>query len=229
MATAQTIINNARTDMAMDPGKELWSDTQLLRYLNEGLSFLYAKSDFKFRFENATFSLVASQANYSYAADFGKLLWAKRIDGDATSTESDESTLDIITDDLATWQQSVDLDKTGDIPQYIYEEGGEFKVWPIPNATAAARWTIEYQYSEYPTTLTTTDTPGIPAQWHFVLEHYVRYRAFASKPGSSMKTFAADALSEWEKWSAKAVADMLARQNEDMTYYMPKLPSKPLK
>jgi len=224
--TAQTIIDNAREDMAMDPGKELWSDTQLLRYLNEGLSFLYAKADFKFRFETATFALVAAQDNYTPAADYGKLLWAKKIDGDAASTEADESPVTIITDDLATWQQSVDLDKTGDIPAYIYEEAGELKVWPVPTATAAARWTIEYGYSEYPATLATTDSPAIPSEWHFVLEHYVRYRSFASKPGSSMKTFAADALSEWEKWSAKAIADMLARQNEDMTYYMPKLPSK---
>lgn len=229
MATAQGIINNARTDMAMDPGKELWSDAQLLRYLNEGLSFLYAKSDFKFKFQNTSFALVAGQANYSYASDYGKLLWAKRIDGDAASTEADESPLTVITDDLDTWQEDVDLDKTGDIPEYIYEEASELKIYPVPTATAAARWTIEYQYSEYPDTLTVTSTPGIPSEWHFVLEHYIRYRAFASKPGSSMKSFAADALSEWEKWSAKAVADMLKRQDEDMTYYMPKLPSKPRK
>lgn len=230
MATAQTIVDNARTDMAMDPGKELWSDMQLIRYLNEGLSFLYAKSDFKFRFQNATISpLIAGQANYAYATDFGKMLWAKRIDGDAASGESDESLLTIVTDGLATWQQKVDLDKTGDIPQYIYQEAGELKIWPIPTADAAARWTIEYQYTEYPDTLTSADTPGIPSEWHFVLEHYVRYRAFASKPGSQMRTFAADALSEWERWSAKAIADMLARQNEHMTYYMPILPSKPRK
>lgn len=226
MATAQTIIDNARTDMAMDPGKELWSDAQLLRYLNEGLSFLYAKSDFEFKMQSATFPLVAGQDNYSFASDYGKLLWAKRVDGDATSTESDESVLDVITDNLVEWQQTVDLDKTGDIPEYMYEEGGEFKIWPIPTATAAGRWTIKYQYSEYPDTLTAASTPGIPSEWHFVLEHYVRYRSFASKPGSSMKTFAADALSEWEKCSAKAVSDMLMRQNEDPTYYMPQLPSK---
>jgi len=227
MATAQQIIDDSRTDIAIDPGKEVWSDAQLLRYLNEGISFVYAKNNYKFEWKDGTVTpLVDGTAGYAYAADFRRLLWAKLVDGDATSTENDEYNLTQVTDTLGDFQQGRDMDKQGDTPEYIYEEDGQFKLWPIPNATAAARWTIKYKYSETPDVLTGVDTPAFPSEWHFVLNHYVRYRAFASKPGAANKDFASDALGEWELWSAKAIADMAHREGERMTYVPQALPSK---
>ncbi len=228
MATAQTIIDNARADMKIDPGKVIWTDSQLLRFVNEALAFLYERAEFKFEWKETTISpLVDGQAAYAYATDYRSLLWAKLVDGDAVSTGADESSLTIVTDTLGSFQQNRDMDYEGDQPGYIYEEDSKFKIWPIPNATAAARWTIKYKYSEFPTTLGLLDSPEFPGQWHNILEHYVRYRAWGSLPGPQNQASASNALGEWDGWSAKAVYDMLHRQDEFLTFRMPVLPTKP--
>ena len=88
--TAQEIIDNARTDMAIDPGKEIWTDSQLLRYLNEATSFLYAKANWKYEFEDGTVALlVLNQANYALPADFRRMLWVKIVDGTKPVTSNE--------------------------------------------------------------------------------------------------------------------------------------------
>ena len=227
MATIQTIIDNARSDIRIDPGKVIITDASLVRYANEAVNLLYTKSDFKFKFKDGTITpLVAGQANYTPATDYGKLLWAKLVDGDADSTQNDEGILIDVTDDLANWQQERDMDYQGDTPAYIYEEDSVFKLWPIPNATAVARYTVKYKYSEISDVLTTASTPSFPSRWHFVLEHYIRYRAFSSMPGVQNQALAQAALSEWNAWSPKVVNDMLVRSGEAMSYNMTKLPTK---
>lgn len=226
MATIDTIVNNTREDLKIDPGKQIWTDTQLTRWTNEGISFIYAKSDFKFEFKEATFALVDGTAAYAYASDFRKMLWAKIVDTTAADTGADETELTIITDTLTDFQREHDMDADGDAPSYIYEEDGQLKVWPVPNASAAAKYTIKYKYTEYPDTYTLLDTPDFPAEWHFVLEHYNRYRAWSELPGAKNEQKAATALQEWEMWSAKAIADMLDREQEKLTFRPPVLPFK---
>lgn len=227
MATIQTIIDNARTDIRIDPGKVIITDASLVRYANEAVNLLYAKADYKFKFKDGTVALlVAGQANYTPATDYGKLLWAKLVDGDADSTQVDESVLINVTDDLVNWQQERDMDYQADAPAYIYEEDSVFKVWPIPNAAAVARYTIKYKYSEISDVLTTASTPSFPIRWHFILEHYIKYRAFAGMPGAQNQALAQSALSEWNAWLPKVTHDMLVRQDEAMSYGMVKLPSK---
>jgi len=223
--TAQEIIDNARTDMAIDPGKEIWTDAQLLRYLNEAASFLYAKANWKYEFEDGTVALlVLNQANYALPADFRRMLWVKIVDGTKPVT-SNEAIIPMVTNTLSDFQQTRDMDATGTGPSYTYIEDGDLYVWPLPNATAVATYSLKFKYVKYPAELTGVGTPIFPAEWHFILGHYIRYRAFASKPGGSNKSFAQDALNEWELWSKKAIADMLHLQDERLSYIMPLLPS----
>ena len=223
--TAQEIIDNARTDMAIDPGKEIWTDAQLLRYLNEGASFLYAKASWKYEFKEGTVNpLVLNQPNYTLPTDFRRMLWIKVIDNTMPAT-ANSSVIPLVTNTLTDFQQTRDMDATGIGPSFAYIEDGELYVWPLPNATSVATYSLKFKYVKYPATLTGTDTPIFPAEWHFILGHYIRYRAFASKPGGSNKTFAQDALNEWELWSKKAIADMLHIQDERLSYIMPTLPS----
>ena len=223
--TAQEIIDNARTDMAIDPGKEIWTDAQLLRYLNEAASFLYAKANWKYEYEDGTVALlVLNQANYALPADFRRMLWVKIVDGTKPVT-SNEAIIPMVTNTLSDFQQTRDMDATGTGPSYTYIEDGDLYVWPLPNATAVATYSLKFKYVKYPAELTGVGTPIFPAEWHFILGHYIRYRAFASKPGGSNKSFAQDALNEWELWSKKAIADMLHLQDERLSYIMPLLPS----
>ena len=223
--TAQEIIDNARTDMAIDPGKEIWTDSQLIRYLNEATSFLYAKANCKYEFEDGTVALlILNQANYALPADFRRMLWVKVVDNTKPVT-SNEAVIPMVTNTLTDFQQTRDMDATGTGPSFTYIEDGELYVWPLPNATAVATYSLKFKYVKYPTELTGVGTPIFPAEWHFILGHYIRYRAFASKPGGSNKAFAQDALNEWELWSKKAIADMLHLQDERLSYIMPTLPS----
>jgi len=223
--TAQEIIDNARTDMAIDPGKEIWTDSQLLRYLNEAASFLYAKANWKYEYEDGTVALlVLNQANYALPADFRRMLWVKVVDGTKPVT-SNEVIIPMVTNTLSDFQQTRDMDATGTGPSYTYIEDGDLYIWPLPNATAVATYSLKFKYVKYPAELTGVGTPIFPAEWHFILGHYIRYRAFASKPGGSNKTFAQDALNEWDLWSKKAIADMLHLQDERLSYIMPLLPS----
>lgn len=230
MATVQTIIDNAREDMKIDPGKAIWTDDQLIRYANEAVELIYNSADFKFGYKDATITpLVNGTASYSKASDFRSLIWAKIKDGNASSTEADESLLENITDVLPQFQMTHDMNATSDVPGYIYEENDLLYLYPIPNAACAARYTIKYKYSEYPDTLASTGTPAFPSHWHFILEHYIKYRAWSSVPGPQNSANASNSLQEWEKWKQKAIADMLHREGEQMEYKMPLLPRKRLK
>lgn len=231
MATVQTIVDNARLDFVkFDPGKVIVSDASMIRYLNEALTVFYTKTDFKFRFKDGTITpLVAGTANYTPATDLGKLLWAKLVDGDADSTQVDETLLENVTDVLADWQQGRDMDYQDDAPGYIYEEDSVFKLWPIPNAAAAARYTIKYKYSEVSDTLVAGNTPSFPSRWHYILGYYIAYKVYDSMPGPQNSSLAEKYYNEWERKLKMAMHDILARQGEHMTYMPLRLPSKKAK
>ena len=450
MATAQTIIDNARTDLKIDPGKVIWTDAQMLRYVNAGVSLVYNKTDHKFEFRDAIIDpLTSGERTYTHNADYNRLLWAKLIDRDVTAPTADatsligrwefdeesgtvandtsssnldgtisgaiyvggmsysaldfdgtddnvtvtdnaliqnifdtggsisvwinpdsdgenslghiiaktgwglfidnetagnvrigfdvdfdgatngqwvtaltnipldrwthvvitynadavandpiiyidgtavtitevttpvgarvtdaavnlligdrpagarnfdgtidevriysraisasealdlndkaersgqdESELIIVTDTLTDFQRLHDMQFQSDIPKYIYEEEDRLRIWPIPTNEATRRFYIRYKYSEYPDALTLTQEPGFPSHWHYILEHYVRYRCYSSIPGPQNQNNTALALSEWEKWSAKAYNDILHREQERLTYRSPVLPFK---
>lgn len=225
--TIGTIISNAREDLKIDPGKAIWTDSQLTRWANEAISFIYAKADFKFEFKDGTITpLVDGTAGYAMPADYNRMLWAKINDNTITDTGADDAEITIITDTLVDFQKEHDMDADGDKPGYIYEEDGELKVYPVPNATAAGRYTVKYKYAEYADVYTSTDTPDFPSEWHFIIEHYIRYRAWSELPGNREGNKAAIALKEWDMWGAKAIADMLHREQEKLTYRAVVLPSK---
>jgi len=225
--TIETLINNARADLKIDPGKVIWTDDQLTRWANEAMSFLYAKADFKFEYKDGTITpLVDGTDAYTMPADYRRMLWAKVNDNTITDTGADDGEITIITDTLSEFQRTHDMDADGDKPAYIYEEDSKLKVYPVPNATAAGRYTIKYKYTEYPDTYVSTDTPAFPSEWHFVIEHYIRYRAWDELPGNREADKAVRAMRAWETWGAKAIADMLHRQDEVLTYRPSILPSK---
>jgi len=225
MATIATLRDNTRRDLKIDPGKDIWGDDELIGYLNEGINLVYNAMNFKFEWEDGTISpLVLDTAEYTKPTDYRRMLWAKIVDTDAASTEADKQEITIITNTLAEFQKSHDMDATGDQPGYIYEEGGNLMLYPIPNATAVDRWTIKYKYSEYPEVLISTDTPVFAASWHYILEWYAKYRAWDKLPGKENQ--AQLALQTWNLWFAKAIADMAWRQDDSMKYEESILPKK---
>ena len=226
MATAQEIIDSVREDVAIDPGKNIWSDLILLKYLNEAISVSTSKGDFNMSLSESTIDpLVDGQDNYDYAANYRKLLWAKLVNKEAASTQADETPLQIVTDNIVWFKESRDMDYQSDTPAYIYEENGEFKLWPIPNSDAVSKWTIKYGYSDNPDAVGFTDTPEYPAKWNLVLEHYMRYKMW-SKPGAQNAAYAASAFTEYQFWEPKARADIYWRTGDKMSYKMPILPRK---
>jgi len=223
--TIETLRDNVRRDLKIDPGKEIWTDAELVSYLNEGVNLVYSAANMKFEWKDGTIALlIDGTAAYDYPSDFRRILWAKTVDGDASSTESDENVIQNVTDWLSDFQQGRDMDQEGEVPGFIYEEGNKLKLWPIPNSDAVSRFTIKFKYSEYPDVLTTSDTPDFAASWHYILEWYAKYRAWGKLPGKEPQS--KQALDEWSLWKPKAIADMLYVESDTMTFQSVILPSK---
>jgi hypothetical protein len=213
-----TIRDRVRQDLKIDPGKNIWTDAQLERWANEAINIIYTQSDLKLSFLEDSIALVAGTDKYSFAGDYRKMLYAKIV---STTGETD---IPIITDGLAEFKTKYDMTETGDSPQYVFEEVNQLGVWPVPTATAATNYTIKVGYVSYTSDLTSTQIPTFPSKWHYIVEYYVRYRALRAIPGKEQT--AQLALTEWEKWLRIALADILWRQNEALTFYMPILPFK---
>jgi len=225
MSTLNTLTDNAREKLKIDPTKDVWTDDELKLYINEALVRFYAKANMKVSWEDGTIAtLVASQGNYTKPTDMRRMLWAKLVDTTASSTQVDEAPLDIVTDFLGDFQQEYDMQAEGDQPQYIYEEGGELWVYPVPNSTAAAKYTVKFKYSERPATLGDTDSPGFSSDWHFILEDYAVWRAWNKIPGKENEAIGAKTV--WEENWRQAMQDIVWDNGERLTWRMPVLPSK---
>jgi hypothetical protein len=225
MPTLNEMTDNVRTKLTIDPTKDIWSDSELKTYLNEGLTRFYAKADMKESWEDGTINpLVDGQGNYAKPADMRRLFWAAAVYTGATSTDADETPLTIITDILGDFQQNHDMDYEGDQPEYIYEEGGELWLYPVPNSDAVSDYTVKYKYGERPATLGGTDSPAFPAEWHFIIEDYAVWRAWKKLPEKADETAAAK--DAWEEGWRQAIQDILWSEGERLTWRPPVLPSK---
>lgn len=219
------MTDNTRAKLTIDPTKDVWGDTELKTYVKEGLTKFYAKAIIKDEWEDGTIALlVAGQGNYTKPSDLRRIIWAKLVYTGATSTQADESPLEVITDVLGDFQKLHDMDAQGDQPQYFYEEGGELWVYPVPNATAVTNYTIKYKYSERPAVLSDSESPAFAAEWHFVLEDYAVWRAWNRLPDKQNE--AATAKAVWEENWRQAVQDLVRTQDERLTWRQPILPSK---
>ena len=98
--TIAQLIANVREDLKIDPGKNIWTDAQLTRWANEGINILRTQSDLKVSFEEADITLVDGTASYAKETDYRKMLYAKTIDTTAASTDADEGSMEIMTDNL---------------------------------------------------------------------------------------------------------------------------------
>lgn len=225
MSTLNQMTDNAREKLKIDRPKDIWTDSELKTYINEGLTRFYAKADMKESWEDGTIAtLVDGQGNYTKPTDLRRMFWAALVDTTVSDTGADESPLEIVTDILGDFQQQRDMDDTGDQPQYIYEEGGELWLWPVPNSTAASKYTVKFKYGERPATLSDSDSPAFPSEWHFILEDYAVWRAWNKLPGK--QTEAAIAKDVWEEGWRQAMQDIVWSAGERLTWRMPVLPFK---
>ena len=225
MATLNTLTENVRTKLTIDPQRDIWTDSELKTYINEGITKFYAKANMKEEWKDGTISpLVASQGNYTKPTDLRRILYANLVDTTASNTDSDESSLTIITDDLLNRQKDWDMDYEADAPQYIYEEGGELWLYPVPNATAASTYTVKYKYSKRPAVLGDSDSPEIPEEWHFIFEDYAVWRAWNRLPDKVNE--AANAKVIWEENWRQAMQDILTTTGETLTWQQLALPHK---
>jgi hypothetical protein len=225
MSTLTQLTDNTRSKLKIDPMADIWSDTELQTYIGEALTLFYSKANMKDEWEDSTQALlVAGTGSYTKPADCRRILWAKLYDKTAASTEADESPLTIVTDTLAEFQEGRDMEAQGDTPGYIYEEGGSLWLYPVPNAAAVAKWGFKIKYSERPATLTAATSPAFASEWHFVLEDYAVWRAWAKLPGKQNEAEAA--LRIWEKNWRSAMQDIVWTTGEYQQFRMPILPSK---
>lgn len=225
MSTLATLTTNTRTKLKIDPQKDIWTDEELQTYIQEGLTRFYAKADIKEAWEDGTIAtLIAGTGYYTKPADLRKILWAKLVDTAATSTQADEVDLTDVTDILGDFQQEYDMEAQGDQPQYIYQEGEYLWLYPVPNSTAASKYTVKFKYSERPATLATTDSPAFPSEWHFILEDYAVWRAWNKLPGKEPE--ADRAKSVWEENWRQAMQDTVWKAGERLTWRPPVWPFK---
>lgn len=204
MPLVSAIRDQARENLNIDPGKSLWTDVQLLRWLNEGAAMLHAEMDWKDIEQSSTITLVDATSTYSPASDYMRL---RRSSVKFTPSGGSKGPVKYI--ELVDLEEAVnDLTQTGDVPQYVYETNGLLGFYPTPNSTMAAG-TLNYSYYEWPDTYAASDTPDFPAQWHFILEHYIEYRAWGILPG--MEANASLALQKWERELNRMKAERLRR------------------
>ena len=222
--TIAQLIANAREDLKIDPGKNIWTDAQLTRWANEGINILRTQSDLKVSFEEADITLVDGTASYAKETDYRKMLYAKTIDTTAASTDADEGSMEIMTDNLVEFRANHDMQVTNDVPTTVWEEDDKIYVYPIPTAACAAKYKVRIGYSDYIADLTSSESPDFQSKWHNIIEYYIRYKALRAIPGK--EEMSQLALQEWDKWSRVALADMLWRQDERMEFKMPFLPFK---
>lgn len=211
MATVSQIIGNARENLKIDPGKNIWTDVQLTRWLNEGMAVLTADADWKDIEQEAQITLVNGTRLYTPASDYSRLMKNSVIFTDANSAESRVDYVEL----FELKQQKVDVTQTGNVPRYVYETNGQLGFFPVPNATAATG-TLDYQYYEWPETYTSSDTPDFPAQWHFLLEHYIEYRAWGVLPGREEASNLA--LQKWELNVKKMKLERLKREGPTLSF-----------
>ncbi len=226
MATLNTLTDNTRTKLVIDPQKDIWTDSELKLYINEGITRFYAKASIKEAYKDGSIALlVDQQSNYTKPADLRRLLWAKVINKTYTdSTANEVLLLTDVTDNLADFQKTHEMDADGDCPQYIYEEDGELWLYPVPNSNAVTNYSIEYKYSERPAVLGDTDTPDIPTEWQFIFEDYAVWRAWNKLPDKENEAVNAKAI--WEENWRQAMQDIVLTSGERVTWKMPVLPKK---
>lgn len=211
MPTVSSIISNAREDLKIDPGKNIWTDSQLTRWLNEGAAMLAAETDWKDIEKSSTITLVASTATYTPATDYHRLMKNSVVFTDSNGAESRVKYVELF--ELKV--DVLDLTVTGNIPEKVYETGGELGFYPVPNATAATG-TLGYSYYEWPDTYTANDTPAFPAEWHFLLEHYVEYRAWGVLPGREQAS--ALGMQKWQLGVNKMKIERLRREGPTLSW-----------
>lgn len=225
MSTITELRDETRDDLKIDPGKVIWTDTQLTRWLNDAIKIFYAKANIKEEWEDGTIAaFVDGTASYTPASDLRRILWLKLVDTTATSTGADETLLTDVTNKLAEFQSQHDLDYESNVPQYYWVEDELLHFWPVPNATTASTYTAKYKYSERAATLSGTDEPGISADWHYIFTLYARHKAWSILPDKQGE--ANVAWQEWEMHWRKALADLLWKQGELMQFKEPVLPAK---
>ncbi len=75
---------------------------------------------------------------------------------------------------------------------------------------------LELCYYQWPATYTATDTPDFPPEWHFLLEHYIEYRAWGILPGREQS--AQLALAKWESGILAMKQERLRRTGPTLSY-----------
>lgn len=208
MSTAQSIVDFSRENLKIDPSKTIWTDVQLLRWLNEAAKKLRSRADWKDTEKSASIaalSWVSGTRLYDPATDYERLIDNSVVFTNAAGNEATMRYVEL--DELQVTYP--DLTTTGDAPQWVYESGGQLGFYPVPNATAATG-TLSYRYYSYPATYALGDTVvGLESEYTDVLEDYVEYKAWKQLPGREQSSNLA--MQRWEKGVSEIKADRLRR------------------
>ena len=220
MSTLLELTDIVRENLRIDPNKNIWTDTQLKRWINDGLRVLKGEGDYRNFEDEATVTMVDGTQLYTKPTSFKKLLWAKVSDGTALYP------LLNITDTLEDYQETYDWTHEDDFPQYIYESENKLGLWPVPNATAAAK-TLTIKYAMEHTTLADGAEVDIDGAWQHILEPYAEYRAWAILPNRVNEMNVAK--QRWEEGLSQYKADTLRKHGYRYTFSLPDKESKQAK
>jgi len=174
MSTLTEMTDNTRTDLNIDPGKDVWSDATIQRFINEFIGIVYAWDNQAFSETTGTITLVASTATYDLSSEltnYGKLQSLKLA---GYTTLLDEVT------DLDDFEDGRDLTTEG-VPRWFYWYGDDtIGLYPVPDGTVA---TATARFNRDNPTITAGESPAWDDRWHYVCELYARWKCFEALPG----------------------------------------------
>jgi hypothetical protein len=165
-----------RASVVSGPNKRMWSDTTLVRYLNQAEQ-MFARGAYCIVDNSSsicTVTLVNGTSEYALDSSIMQVLNARMSDNgvDMTRVTHDKINASIAVGSLASpsypWIWSLD------------EGGRKLRVYPTPDATAAVN-TLKLRVIRMPTAALSlsalTAEPQIPVEYHLSLCDWVAYRA----------------------------------------------------
>ena len=209
--TAQDIINNARTNLKIDPNKKIWLDDDLLRWLNEAIGKYEAKTEWYRDIKSASVTIVDGTALYALESDFRVVL-----DQSVRFTDVDGNVMKV---DMVNYEDVVndyvDLTTEGDYPKYAYLKGSSIGFYPVFN-TKAATGSAAYEYYGYTDDYVVGDTVVFPQNYIDILENYIEYKAWGIIPGKSAEM--STAFDKWNIGLRQAMGDILRQKGSSLTF-----------
>lgn len=180
MATLQTLRDQLKDELKIDPNNSIWSNTVLNRAIVQAVRQIQQDGNYDWHFNDneTSMSTVVSQATYALATGFVRL-----EDGTVKYNQYQLKPADYV------WLKGTftTLAQDGQ-PVYYYLRGNNLGVYPRPNAIQ----TLEYTFRKKLTDMSSdTDDSGLPDEFNEALTQFACYLTWNDIEGREDKAIAA--------------------------------------